>query len=106
MAGNIVRLSLPRIQRSTQPHYPASQSVNSKGLFDKAYRDEVLEKMPFHKAEDYHQDYFTPAPRTGLLRCRHWPKACASFREKFSSRLKPTAGKKRAGRGWKRCRCH
>lgn len=64
-------------------------TVNSKGLFDKPIVTEVLEKMPFHKAEDYHQDYFTRHPEQGYCAVVIGPKL-ARFREKFASRLKPT----------------
>ncbi len=74
-------------------HYEAALSciaaLNDKGLFDKPVVTEVLKKMPFHQAEEYHQDYFTRRPEQGYCAVVIGPKL-ARFRAQFASRLKPT----------------
>lgn len=64
-------------------------ALNDKGLFDKPIVTEVLKKMPFHQAEEYHQDYFTRHPEQGYCAVVIGPKL-ARFRAQFASRLKPT----------------
>ena len=64
-------------------------ALNDKGLFDKPVVTEVLKKMPFHQAEEYHQDYFTRHPEQGYCAVVIGPKL-ARFRAQFASRLKPT----------------
>lgn len=64
-------------------------ALNDKGLFDKSIVTEVLKKMPFHQAEEYHQDYFTRHPEQGYCAVVIAPKL-ARFRAQFASRLKPT----------------
>ena len=64
-------------------------ALNDKGLFDTPIVTEVLKKMPFHQAEEYHQDYFTRHPEQGYCAVVIGPKL-ARFRAQFASRLKPT----------------
>ncbi len=63
--------------------------LNSEGVFGAPIATEVLEKMPFHSAEPYHQDYFARHPAQGYCAVVISPKL-AHFRQQFADRLKPS----------------
>jgi len=63
------------------------QELKDEGVWKNPIVTEVTKFGKFHRAEDYHQEYFTKNPNQGYCRIVIDPKV-NKFRKKFSDRLK------------------
>ncbi len=77
-------------QRQKQIAEEAIKEVNDSGIWGKPVVTELVPRMPFFRAEDYHREYYRRNPRAGYCNVIITPKVL-KFRKKYAEMLKPQA---------------